>query len=435
MKKFFQILFIRLRFVLVFVAVGLVVGNWSRITNIVDRYTRPHGEEVASGDFEWFCPMHPTVIRNDPNAKCPICGMPLSKRKKAEKVELPAGILGRLQLSPYRIRQAGVASEEARPRALVREIRTVGRIDWDERRYSDLAARVGGRADELYVNFTGVRIQKGDPLYRLYSPDLVSTQEEYLLALKGLEDAQKAGGEAIGRARRLAEASRERLRLWGIADAQIGELEKTKKAQTYLTITSQSSGIVVTKNIHAGHQVNVGDDPYTLVDDAVMWMQAEVFEKDLTLVRDGLKVEITSEAFPGRTFEGTVAFVAPQVSPQTRTVKVRVDVPNPERILKSGLYVTAVLRIPIGDVLSVPVGAVIDTGVRSMVFVDKGGGTFDAVEVVLGPKAGDHVQILKGLSSGDRVVSAGAFLLDAEARLNPAAGSVYFGASGKDGPK
>jgi membrane fusion protein, copper/silver efflux system len=429
MKKFFQILFVRLRFILVFVVVGLVVGNWSRITNLVDRYTRPHAEDVASGDFEWFCPMHPTVVRNDPDAKCPICGMPLSKRKKAEKAALPEGILGRLQLSPYRVRQAGVASEEAKPRALVREIRTVGRIEWDERRYSDLAARVAGRADELFVNFTGVRIQKGDPLYRLYSPDLVSTQEEYLLALKGLEDAQSAGGEAIGRARRLVESSRERLRLWGIAESQLAELESAKKAHTHLTISSPSSGIVVKKDIHAGHQVNVGDDPYTLVDDSVMWMQAEVFEKDLALVREGLKVEITSEAFPGRSFEGTVAFVAPQVSPETRTVKVRVDVPNPDRILKSGLYVTAMLRIPIGEVLAVPVGAVIDTGVRSVVFVDKGAGTFDAVEVVPGPKAGDYVQILKGVSAGDRVVSAGTFLLDAEARLNPAAGSVYFGAS------
>lgn len=429
MKKFLTILFVRLRFVFVFVAVGLLVGNWSRITNVVDRLTRPHGEGVASGDHEWFCPMHPTVIRNDASAACPICGMPLSKRKKAEKADLPAGILGRLQLTPYRVRQAGVASEEARVRPLAREIRTVGRIEWDERRYSDLSARVAGRADELLVNFTGVRVRRGDPLYRLYSPDLVSTQEEYLLALKGLEDARTAGGDAVARARRLAESSRERLHLWGIADAQIQELEKTRKAQTYLTIASPGSGIVVKKDLHAGHQVNVGDDPYTLVDDAVMWMQAEVFERDLGLVREGLKVEIAGEAFPGRSFEGSVAFIAPQVSPETRTVKVRVDVPNPDGTLKAGLYVTALLRVPMGDVLSIPTSAVIDTGARKVVFVDRGSGTFDAVEVALGPQAGDHSPVLSGLVRGDRVVTAGAFLLDAEARLNPAAGAAYFGAS------
>jgi membrane fusion protein, copper/silver efflux system len=348
-KTALNILFVRLRFVLVFVVVGLVVGNWSRIMNLVDRYTRPgQGSDLVTGDFEWFCPMHPSVVRNDPNAKCPICGMPLSKRKKGEKAELPAGVLGRLQLSPYRVRQAGVATEEIGYKALAREIRTVGLVEWDERRYTDLSARVAGRADELYVNVTGVRIKKGDPLYRLYSPDLVSTQEEYLLALKALEESKDASAEAIGRAKRLSESSRERLRLWGIADAQIADLEKSKKAQTHVTITSTGDGIVVDKKIHAGHQVAMGEDPYTLVDDGVMWMQAEVFEKDLGLVREGLKVEITSEAFPGKTFEGTVSFIAPKVSAETRTVKVRVDVPNPERALKAGMYVTAVLRVPLG---------------------------------------------------------------------------------------
>jgi membrane fusion protein, copper/silver efflux system len=601
MKTFLNILFVRLRFVLVFVVVGLLVGNWSRIMNLVDRYTRPRqGSDMVTGEFEWFCPMHPSVVRNDPNAKCPICGMPLSKRKKGEKAELPPGVLGRLQLSTTRIRQAGVATEEVGYKPLTREIRTVGLVEWDERRYTDLSARVAGRADELYVNFTGVRVKKGDPLYRLYSPDLVSTQEEYLLALKGLEGAKEAGAEAIGRARRLADAARERLRLWGISDAQLAELEQSKKAQTHLTIASTADGIVVTKNIHAGHQVNMGDDPYTLVDDAVMWMQAEVFERDLGLIREGLKVEIASEAIAGKAFEGTVSFIAPKVSAETRTVKVRVDVPNPDRALKAGMYVTAVLRVPLGraqevfygccescpevrsdvpgkcpkcemqlvlkakdapkeekphdhkdheakkdrkiyvcdlhpeevsdkpgechkgscagmkleertltadskliyvcpdhpdvvsdkpgtcpkdgkklhyriqspgsrlaekwqcpmhpektgpgkgpcpqcgtdlkhvrseEVLAIPVSAVIDTGERKVVFVDKGHGTFDAVAVVLGPRAGDLVQVVKGLSAGERVVSAGTFLLDAEARLNPAAGVIYFGASGSEGKK
>ena len=349
MKTFLNILFVRLRFVLVFVVVGLVVGNWSRIMNLVDRYTRPGtGSDMVTGEFEWFCPMHPSVVRNDPNAKCPICGMPLSKRKKGEKAELPAGVLGRLQLSPYRIRQAGVATEEIGYKALTREIRTVGLMEWDERRYTDLSARIAGRADELFVNVTGVRIKKGDPLYRLYSPDLVSTQEEYLLSLKTLEELKDASAEAVARSRRLAEASRERLRLWGISDAQLAELETSKKARTHLTIASTADGIVTVKNIHAGHQVNMGDDPYTLVDDGVMWLQAEVFEKDLGLVSDGLKVEISSEAFPGKTFEGTVSFIAPKVAAETRTVKVRVDVPNPDRALKAGMYATALIRVPLG---------------------------------------------------------------------------------------
>jgi Cu(I)/Ag(I) efflux system membrane fusion protein len=341
---FAKILFVRLRFVLVFVGVGLVVGNWNGIMNRVDRYTRPgKASNMALGDHEWFCPMHPSVVRNNPDATCPICGMALSKRKKGEKVELPAGILSRLQLSPYRVRQAGLATEEVGYRSLVREIRTVGLIEWDERRYADISARIAGRADELYVNFTGARIKKGDPIYKLYSPDLVSTQEEYLLALKSIEDTKDAV-----RSRRLADSSRERLQLWGITDEQIAELETTKKARTHLTISSPVSGLVIKKEIHAGHQVNRGDDPYTVVEDSVVWMQAELFEKDMALARVGQKVEIMAEAFPGRSFDGTVAFIAPEVSAETRTVRVRVDVPNPDRIFKAGMYVMAFLRVPLG---------------------------------------------------------------------------------------
>jgi Cu(I)/Ag(I) efflux system membrane fusion protein len=349
LKTFVTILFVRLRFILVFVVVGLVVGNWSRIMNVVDKYTRPRsGAEQASGDVEWFCPMHPSVVRNDPDAKCPICGMPLSKRKKGEKVELPAGVLGRLQLSPYRIRQAGLATEEVGYRALSREIRTVGLIEWDERKISHPSVRVAGRVDELYVNFVGARVKKGDPLYKLYSPDLATTQEEYLLALKGVEDVKDASAEARTRAKRLVESSRERLRLWGLSDEQLAELEKSRKASNHVTIASAVAGVVIKKDIDLGHYVSVGEDPWTLVDDSVVWMQAEVFERDLGLVREGLRVEIRSEAFPGRTFEGTVVFIAPEVSAQTRTVKVRVDVPNPDRTLKAGMYVTAVLRVPLG---------------------------------------------------------------------------------------
>jgi RND family efflux transporter MFP subunit len=600
---FLRILFVRLRFVLVFVAVGLLVGNWDRIMNVVDRLTRPgRASDFVSGEFEWFCPMHPSVVRQNPNEKCPICGMPLSKRKKGEKASLPAGVLQRVELTPMRIRQAGVGTEEVAYRALVREIRTVGNIVWDERKLAHISARIAGRADELFINFAGVRVKKGDPVYKLYSPDLVTTQEEYVLALKGVEDVKSRPGAdeaAIGRASRLADSAREKLRLWGITDEQIAELEKSGKPRTHLTIVSPISGLVIEKDIHAGHYVTVGEDPYTVVDDSVVWMQADVFERDLALIREGQVVEIKAEAFANETFRGTVAFVAPELDLATRTVKVRVDVPNPESKLKSGMYVTAALRVPLGtstdvfygccegcpevksdlpgkcpkcsmelvlkdksgapvekkdphehpaqekkpaadgavfvcemhpesvsdkpgqcvkppcggmkleerklpagskvvyvcpdhpelvsdkpgtcpkdgktlrfkivsegklskeawicplhpdipgepkgkcpkcggemkhvqaeQVLSVPSTAVIDTGSRKMVFLSRGEGVFDAVEVVLGPQAGDYYPVEKGLSAKDRVVTAGAFLLDAEARLNPSAGAAYFGASG-----
>ncbi len=341
--------FLRLRFIFVFVAVALVVGNWEWIMNAAERLTRGRGDDLVQGDHEWFCPMHPSVVRGNNKDKCPICFMPLSKRKKGEKAVLPEGVLHRLQLSPTRRLQAGVATEEVGFRSLVREIRTLGTLEWDERKISHPSARIAGRVDELYVNFTGQRVKQGDPLYKLYSPDLVTTQEEYLLALKTLEEIRPGGDPgALDRARRLSEAARERLRLWGIAESQVAEIEKSRKSQTHLVIASPVAGVVIKKEIDLGHYVAVGEDPWTLADDSVLWMQAQVFERDLGIVREGQLVEVASEAFPARRWTGKAVFVAPEVQPDTRTAKVRVEIPNPDGALRAGMFVTAVLRIPLG---------------------------------------------------------------------------------------
>jgi RND family efflux transporter MFP subunit len=349
-----KIVFLRLRFIFLFVVIGVVSWKWELIMNTVDKVTRPKtAQDLVQGEYEYYCPMHPSIVRADDKQKCPICGMPLSRRKKGEQVQLPPGVDARLQLSPFRIRQAGVATEEIGYRTLVRELRTVGLIDWDERRISRITARFAGRADELAVNFTGVRVRKGDPLYKVYSPDLSATQEEYLLALKSYEElhgTEGAHGDAVDRAQRLIESTRQRMRLWGITDDQIKALEKAKKVETYVTVESPVSGIVIKKDVSAGQQLMMGDTSYTVVDDSAVWMQAEVFERDLSLVGVGRAVEIASEAFPGESFLGKVSFVAPQVDPATRTVKVRVDVENPQSRLKQGMYVTALLRVPVGGI-------------------------------------------------------------------------------------
>jgi Cu(I)/Ag(I) efflux system membrane fusion protein len=342
-------LFLRLRFIFVFIVIGLVVGNWAWIKNVADRVTRPGTPgETAAGDVEWFCPMHPSVVRPNAKEKCPICGMPLSKRKRGEVSKLPDGVLSRLQFTPFRIAQGGLSTEEIGYRTLVREIRAVGTLDWDERRISHPSVRVAGRVDELFVNFVGARVKKGDPLYKLYSPDLATTQEEYLLAIKAVEDTKDAGAEAAGRSKRLVESSRERLRLWGMTDDQLAEIEKTRKATSHVTITSPVAGIVIKKAIDLGHYVVVGEDPWTLADDSVMWMQAEIFERDLPLVKVGQLVEITSEAWTGKALQGRIVFIAATVEAETRTTKVRVEVPNAELKLKAGMYVNAVLRVPLG---------------------------------------------------------------------------------------
>jgi membrane fusion protein, copper/silver efflux system len=342
-------LFLRLRFIFIFIVIGLIVGNWAWIKNWTDKVLG-HGPvaETAAGDVEWFCPMHPSIVRTNPKDKCPICGMPLSKRKKGEVAALPDGVLSRLQISDYRKHQGGLASEEIGYRALVREIRAVGTLAWDERRISHPSVRVAGRVDELFVNFTGARVKKGDPLYKLYSPDLVTTQEEYLLALKAVEDTKGASAEAAARSKRLVESSRERMKLWGLTDEQLAELEKSRKASSHVTISSPVAGVVIKKDIDLGHYVNVGDDPWTLADDSAMWLQLEIFERDLPLVKVGQLVEINSEAWPGKSLQGKIVFIAPTVEAETRTTKVRVEVPNPDGQLKAGMYVAAALRVPLG---------------------------------------------------------------------------------------
>ncbi|HVR84195.1 MAG TPA: efflux RND transporter periplasmic adaptor subunit [Planctomycetota bacterium] len=346
-----KILFLRLRFIFIFVVIGVVSWKWELLMNVADKLTRPkHAADLVQGDYEWYCPMHPSVVRPDDTQKCPICGMPLSRRRKGEQVQLPAGVVGHVQLSPYRIKQAGVATEEIGYRTLIRELRTVGMIEVDERRASKITARFPGRADQLFVGFAGVRIQKGDPLYRIYSPDLAATQEEYLLAIRSYDALQALEGasrDAGDRARRLVDSSRERMRLWGITDEQIQALEKAKKVETYVTVESPVSGIVTRKDITAGQQLMTGDSPYTVVDDSFLWMQAEVFEKDLGLVHEGQAVEIETEVYPGESFLGKVAFVGQEIDPATRTLKVRVDVENSGRRLKQGMYVTALLRLPV----------------------------------------------------------------------------------------
>jgi Cu(I)/Ag(I) efflux system membrane fusion protein len=347
-----KIVFLRLRFIFIFVAIGLVSWQWELIMNTVDHWTRPKkAQDMVQSEFEWFCPMHPTIIKDSGKEGCPICGMPLSKRKKGEPITLPAGVVGRVQLSEYRRKQPGVATEEIGYRTLVREIRTIGLVDWDERRIARITARFAGRADELEVNFTGLRVKKGAPLYRIYSPDLAATEEEYLLALKSYQEQKsrsEASGDALERAGRLIESTRQRMRLWGITDEQIQALEKSKKAETYVTVYSPVGGIVIKKDLSAGQQLMMGDSPYTVVDDSAVWVQAEVFERDLGLVREGRNVEITTEAYPGESFPGKVSFISPTIDPVTRTVKVRVDVENPHSRLKQGMFVTAVLRVPMG---------------------------------------------------------------------------------------
>lgn len=330
----FNFLMVRLRFVFIFVAVGLVVFYWPAITNVVDRATRPSkAPDGVTGEFEWYCPMHPSVIRADDSEKCPICGMPLSKRKVGETTPLPPGVLASVSLTPARVRQAGISTVEIGYRPLMREIRTVGVLKMDERRLWDVTARVEGRIEALHANYVGAPLVAGEPMMEIYSPPMLTSVTELRLS--------------VGRPG-MADAARTRLRLWGLTDEMIAHIETSDDPMERIPIPSPVTGIVIVKSVHEGHYLQAGEHIFEVADLSRLWMEAEIFERDIGLVRVGQSVIVTTESHEGESFTGQVSLVYPSVRADTRTVRVRVDLENDDGRLKPDMYVSAVLHVPLG---------------------------------------------------------------------------------------
>jgi Cu(I)/Ag(I) efflux system membrane fusion protein len=451
----------RLRFIAILALIGVVIVKWDMILAYYDKWTRPAGTaQAASSDIEYFCPMHPAVIRDNPKEKCPICFMPLSKRKKGEAKDeaLPPGIVNRVQLSPYKVVLAGIRTWKVTHLPLTKEITTVGFVEFNERMLKQVSARVKGRLDTLYVNEHGQMVHQGQELAALYSPDLVVTVQTLL-------DAQKNKNADLIR------SNRDRLLLWGIDDAQIEEILKTGKVTSHLKIRSPIHGHVVKKFVEEGQYVEEGSPLYRVADLSTVWIEAQVYESDLTFLptttdiekkRNLLSATATTEGFPGETFEGKLTFVYPHVNPETRTVVARFEIPNPDHKLRPGTTASVKLTVPPqgvalfrkalaqdsagsallhqGQLLAVPEDAVIDTGSLKVVYRQTEPGEYEGVKVDLGPRmvgpqGVNYYPVLGGLRQGDVIVTAGSFLLDAATRLNPAAGSIYFaGSSGQAGP-
>ncbi len=452
----------RLRFLFVLGAIGLLIVKWDDLVAQYEKWARPAaGADATDPNHEYFCPMHPTVIRDTKKEKCPICFMPLSKRKKGEVgggEALPAGTVARVQLTPYRITLAGVRTAPVEYHALAREITTVGTVEFDERKLKAVSARVKGRIDTLHVNQTGQMVHAGDPLAELYSPDLVVTVQNLLDA----REAKNAVGEKL---------ARDRLDRWGIDDKQIEAILAAGKPITHLTIRSPVKGRahVLKKYVREGQYVEEGAALFDVADLATVWVQAQLYEDDIAFLPAGghgetgkpdfdLTVTARTRAFPGKPFTGTLSFLFPHVDAETRTLTVRFEVPNKDHELRPGMTATVTLKLDHdllaktpagarlqardGKVLAVPETSVIDTGARKLVYRQTLPDTFDGVAVELGAKlvahdGGTYYPVLSGLAEGDRVVTAGSFLIDAETRLNPALGSTYIGGSsgGKGGPQ
>ena len=321
----------RLRFVFVFLAAALIVGYWDNIQNHWDKWTRPGVAPDAlvhtpASDIEYYCPMHPEVIRSEPG-QCPKCGMPLVKRKRGVPTTLPADVLARVQLTPQRVALANVQTSAVEPRELMRTIDAVGVLDYDETKLSRLSARVAGRADELFVTFTGQSVRRSEPIYSLYSPEVYTAQREYLLARKRVNEMPSGTSmETRNDATAVYNASLQKLALWGMTSEQLDrldhEFDETGKIPTHLTVTSPIDGIVVAKRITQGQYLSVGDSPYTVADLRDLWLQVKLYEQDIALVNVGDPVTVRVEAMGGETFDGVVAFKAYALDSETSTTPV-----------------------------------------------------------------------------------------------------------------
>jgi RND family efflux transporter MFP subunit len=326
-------------------------------------------------------------------------------------------------IAPERQLLIGVKSVPVSIRPLVKEIRTVGKVTFDERKLSHIHTKVAGFIEEVFVDFVGKPVKKGDPLFTIYSPDLVATQEEYLLALRSNTILKDSSFPWIsGGSKNLVEAAARRLQLWDITDDEIKALEKDGKAKRALTIYSPVSGVVTERAAyHHGRYVTPEMDLYTIVDLSTVWIQGEVYESDLPLIAEGQTAHVEFPYSGGiRQRTGKIAFIAPTLDPATRTVKVRLEFQNSDLSLRPDMFVNFKVRISLGTRTVVPEDAVLDTGTEQYVFVDKGQGYFEPRSVKVGPEAEGHYAIERGVKVGERVVTSANFILDSESRLKGA---------------
>ncbi|BFU95363.1 MAG: hypothetical protein NTNFB02_20850 [Nitrospira sp.] len=312
----------------------------------------------------------------------------------------------------------GVRSAPAAHATLEEDIRTVGTVGYDERGFTQVTLKTSGWIRNVFVDSIGRPVRKGEPLFTLYSPDLLTTQDEYLLALKtqasvGASPLDEARANAVA----LVSSARERLRLWDLTDSQIAALERRGKAEPVLTVYAPSSGIVLSREAVPGKYVEPGTVLYEIADLTMVWISADIYESEVATTKVSQPATVTFAAYPGDTFRGVVSYIYPSLNTETRTVRVRLELPNPGLKLKPGMYGNVTLSTGSAKTLVVPKEAVLETGLRQLVFVDRGQGRYEPASVKLGRRSQDYVEVREGLSEGDRIVTSANFLLDAESKL------------------
>ncbi len=401
----------------------------------------------------YTCTMHPSVNSKDPG-KCPICSMdlvPVMKKESGEATPQPQGeeikggekkaASGEMQGMPgmpgmkegemkggekpsefvvpvERQQQIGVRYAKVERKPLHHTIRAVGLIVPDKTRSWQFVSRVDGYVQKLNVTAPGELVDKNAPLLSIYSPDLLTSEREFVELLRMRDQAKTR--EARETPQRLIESAKRRLQLWNVTEEQIAELEKTRKASDTLTLLSPLRGVVQSVPLEQGKNVKIGDMLVEIADLSLVWVWAEFYETELSMLEVGQTIGITTKSYPGEKFQGTISVINPFLDETKRTARVRIDIPNPEFKLRPGMYVNAELEMDMGKALTIPVSAVMPTGTRNIVFVDKGEGKLEPRIVQLGTKYADIYEVKSGLQENERVVASANFLIDAESKVQGA---------------
>jgi RND family efflux transporter MFP subunit len=385
------------------------------------------GAQKSAGERKvlyWYDPMHP-AYKSDKPGIAPDCGVQLVPKYADEEEGMEKMPPGTVMISSVKQQLIGVRTGTVQRQRLNRTIRTVAQVQVDETRIARIHVKIAGWVEQVNVDFVGKLVKKGQPLFSLYSPELVSTQQEYLIALRAEKDLSSSPFAEVSQgSQSLLQAARERLRLWDISEDQIRKLEQTGEVSRTMVLYSPIDGFVMKRNVFERSYVTPDTELYEIADLSTIWVNAEIYEYEVPYVRVGQPATMHLSYFPGRTYTGKITYIYPTIDPTTRTAKVRLEFFNPGFELKPDMFAEVQLQIDHGTQVIVPQEAVLDSGTEQVVFVSHPGGYFEPRKIQIGPRLDDRIVVLAGLKPGETIVTSGNFLIDSESRLKSAMGGM-----------